>query len=153
MSTMTRRFRRRRGWRSGSSAVEFALISPLVITLLVGIVDYGLATTQRLATRHAAQAGAEQAALHGFDATKITTAMQNASPGVAVAATPAPAQSCGCASGTTVATASCGSTCADGTKAGTYVTVNAQSVYTTVIPYPGFPSSFTFTERSFVRIQ
>jgi Flp pilus assembly protein TadG len=144
---------KRRGWRSGSAAVEFAMISPLLIGLLVGIADYGLATTQRLATRHAAQAGAEQAALHGFDATNITTAMQNASPGITVAASPAPAQSCGCASGTTVTTASCGSTCPDGTQAGTYVTATAQSVYTTVLPYPGIPSSFTFSEQAFVRIR
>jgi Flp pilus assembly protein TadG len=36
-----RALRRRHGWRDGTAAVELALISPLLLTLFAGIVDFG----------------------------------------------------------------------------------------------------------------
>jgi Flp pilus assembly protein TadG len=143
----------RRGWRAGSSAVEFALVAPFIIVMLVGTVDYGYASFQRMAAQHGAQVGAERAALTGFNVDAISTAVQSASSAAQISATPAPVQSCGCASGTTFTAGTCGTACPDGTKSGTYVTVSAQVVYNTLLPYPGIPNQFTFTETAFVRIQ
>jgi hypothetical protein len=112
-----------------------------------------MAAYRRMQVQHAAQAGAEYAMMHGFSSTAITSAVAGATALPGIAALPAPAQSCGCVSGTAVVTATCGSTCPTGTAAGTYVTVSAQAGYTTIVPYPGFPSSFTFSAASMVRIQ
>lgn len=55
-----RRRRRRRGER-GAAAVEFALVVPILVALLLGIVDYGLLFTDTVSTRN----GVREAARHG----------------------------------------------------------------------------------------
>ncbi len=137
----------------GNAAIEAALIAPVLAVMLVGIADFGMAVYRKMQVQHAAQAGAEYAMVHGFDSAAITSAVTGATAFTGVAATPAPAQSCGCASGTTVTAAACGSTCAGGSAAGTYVTVSSHGAYTTILPYPGFPASLTFDAASVVRIQ
>jgi len=94
----------------------------------------------------------QYAVLHGFNATNISTAVTSASTLTGISANPAPAQSCGCASGTTISSASCGSTCPSGLLAGGYVTVSAQGTYSTILPYPGLDQSFTFTSQALVRV-
>jgi Flp pilus assembly protein TadG len=145
-------FRRRLG-DGGNATIEFALLLPVLATLLVGTVDYGLAIVRQMEVQHAARAGAQDAARHGFDTTAITSAVTGATALAGISATPAPAQSCGCPSGGAVTTAVCGSACPDGAVAGTYVTVSARTVYTTLMPYPGIPASFTLTASSMVRTQ
>ena len=103
----------------------------------------------------AAQAGAEYAMLNGFSTSAISGAVTGTFP--TITANPAPTQFCGCPSQSGVTTASvvsppC-SLCADGSKAGTYVSVSAQGTYTTLINYPVIPNSFTFAAQSTVRIQ
>jgi Flp pilus assembly protein TadG len=142
-------------WRevAGNSAIEFALLASPIILMMVGVADYGTATWRKMQLQHAAQAGAEYAIKSGFDATAISNAVTNATSYSDVSATPAPAQSCGCASGTTITAATCGSTCAGGAVAGSYVTVSAQATYTTLIPYPGIANSFALSTSATVRIQ
>jgi len=140
--------------RRGNAAIELSILSPPLILLLVGAADYGAATYRQMQVQHAAQAGAEYAMKYGFASTAIATAVTSATALTGVTATPAPAQSCGCASGATITTATCGSTCAaTGLAAGTYVTVSAQGSYTTIVPYPGIPSTFALSGSSTVRIK
>src|ERR1041385_1438773 len=110
----------------GNAAIEMALIAPVLVLLLVGIADFGMAVYRKMQVQHAAQAGAEYAMVHGFDSAAITTTITAATAMTGSTASPVQAQSCGCASGTTVTTATCGTNCAAGTAAGTYVTVSAQ---------------------------
>lgn len=144
------RLRRHRG---GNAAIELSMIAPLLVTMMVGIADYGMAIYRDMQVQHAAQAGAEYAIKNGFNASSITTAVTSATAMSGIAASPAPAQSCGCASGTTITTATCGSACTGGANAGVYVTVSAQGTYTTIVPYPGIANSFTLNAASTVRIQ
>ena len=137
----------------GNAAIEMALIAPVLVLLLVGIADFGMAVYRKMQVQHAAQAGAEYAMVHGFSSAAITNSIAAATAMTGITASPAPAQSCGCVSGTTVTTATCGTNCATGAAAGTYVTVSTQGSYTTIIPYPGIPNSFAFTSASVVRIQ
>ena len=62
----------RRTWRSerGGSAVEFALIAPVLVLLLVGIIQFGYTFFQYLEVAHAAREGARWAAL-GVDAGSV----------------------------------------------------------------------------------
>ena len=51
------------GSSRGQTLVEFALISPIIILLLVGIIDFGMAMDRRIVLQHAAREGARMAAV------------------------------------------------------------------------------------------
>ena len=91
--------------------------------------------------------------MHGFNSTNVSNAVTNATSVAGITASPAPTTYCGCVNGTTMATATCGSVCANGMTAGTYVSVSAARTYSTLISYPGFPASYSQTATSTVRIQ
>ena len=137
----------------GNAAVEFALVAPMLAAALVAMIDLGIGFYEKMEVENAAQAGAEYAIARGWNATSVANAVTASGTLAAISATPAPTQSCGCASGTTVAAASCGSTCPSGAAVGTYVTVNAQAQYKTILSYPGLASPMTLSAQSIVRIQ
>lgn len=139
--------------KTGSAAVEFALIAPLLAGALVGMVDLGIGLYEKMEVANAAQAGAQYAVAKGYNSSAIETAVTSASSLSAISATPAPAESCGCSNGTSLVAASCGSTCASGAVAGTYVTVSAQAQYSTIFSYPGLASPMTLSAQAVVRIQ
>ena len=155
---MSTRLMKGKWWRSllrrcsGNAAIELALLAPPLMLLAIGTADYGFCLYQQMEVQNAAQAGAEYARKHGFSAAGISSAITAATP-LSIAATPAPAQSCGCPSGTSITSATCGSVCASGVAASTYVTANAQATYTTIVPYPGIANSYTLAASSTVRIQ
>ncbi len=135
----------------GVAAIEFGFLSAVLVLLLIMTVDLGLGFYYRLQVQTSAQTGAMYAAVNGFDATKISQVVVAATATSGVQASPSPAEFCGCPSTTGVATATCNSTCSDGFKAGTYVSVTAAKSYTTLIPYPALPASYNFTSTSTVR--
>lgn len=51
----------------GASAVEIALVLPLLVMILVGIIAFGTAYNNYLAVSHAAREGARMAAVGTFD--------------------------------------------------------------------------------------
>jgi hypothetical protein len=137
----------------GNSAIEFALAAPILIGLLVPVADLGMAFSQQIKVQQAAQAGAQYALLHGYDSSKISNAVTAATTLASVSAAPAPTTSYGCPTGTAIAAATIGSTCADGETAGSYVFVNAQSAYTPTLPYSVLGSGVTLTAQAAVRVQ
>jgi len=52
-----------KGSSRGQTLVEFALLSPIIILLLVGIIDFGMAMDRRIVLQHAAREGARLAAV------------------------------------------------------------------------------------------
>jgi Flp pilus assembly protein TadG len=136
----------------GVTAVEFAIVAPGLLLLMICTIDLGMGLYRKMQVESSAQAGAQYAIAHGFSAS-IANVVVNATTFPGIAASPAPNQFCGCASSTGVTSASCSSTCAGGGVAGTYVTVSAQGTYTTLLPYPMLPSSFTLASQSTVRLQ
>ncbi|HWE74049.1 MAG TPA: TadE/TadG family type IV pilus assembly protein [Stellaceae bacterium] len=137
----------------GVTALEFALIAPFLCTFIVGIVDLSFGFQSQMAVTQAAQTGSYAAMLNGFNTSTISSAVANSTGTSGITASPAPTQSCGCPSGTAVTAGPCGSTCPDGQSSGTYITVNAQYQYSTMLAYPGFSSPMTLTATSMVRIK
>jgi hypothetical protein len=90
---------------------------------------------------------------HGFAASGIVSAVQAATAFSGITASPEPTQFCGCASATGVTSATCGSACSGGSIAGTYVSVSSLATYTTLLPYPLLPSSFSLAAQATVRLQ
>jgi hypothetical protein len=62
----------------GSSAVEFALTLPLVMTMALAMLQVGLVIRDRLAVESAARAGARQAAVSPADPEVVTAALRAA---------------------------------------------------------------------------
>jgi len=139
--------------KDGAAAVEFAVALPLLAGILLPMLDIGMATYQEMQVIDAAQAGADYALEHGWNSTAIQSAVTNATNLAGVSASPSPSNFCGCPSGSAVASATCGSTCASGLVAGSYVTVGAQVTFTPLVPYSGFGSSVVLHGTSTVRIQ
>jgi Flp pilus assembly protein TadG len=138
---------------AGLAAIEFAIIGPILVLMLVCMVDLGSGIYGNMQVENAAQAGAEYAAVHGFDVSSISNAVTSANLFPGIGASPAPSQFCGCPSSTGITTVACSATCVSGSSAGVYVAVSSTGTYTTLLPYPLLPRSFTFASRSTVRIQ
>jgi len=141
-----------KGERSGAAAVEFALLAPTLIAVLLPMVDLGIGAYKRMRVQDAAEAGAQYALVHGYNTSSITSAAQNAtSLGTNVSVTPS--EACECVNGSgSLATATCGGTCSDGSNVGTYVTVATQSSYSLLLTYPGLSNPLTLTGTATVRI-
>lgn len=63
--------------RRGAAAVEMAVVTPLMLTMLFGIIEFGWAFTVRQAMVTAAREGARVAALPGSTNTDINTRISN----------------------------------------------------------------------------
>ncbi|MGH6841307.1 MAG: TadE/TadG family type IV pilus assembly protein, partial [Methylocella sp.] len=140
------------GWgrlaKAGVAAVELALVSPVLVTGVLGAGELGITILRETQVNFAAQAGINYVIVHGFDATKISAAIVNATTYKGIYANPAPSQFCGCASATGVVTAACGSTCPGGFKAGTYVQVNSRAQFCPIIPNPWQGSTVILTAQA-----
>jgi hypothetical protein len=178
---LVRAARRLRRSRRGAAAVEFALLSPFILGMLVPIADLGAYIYDSMEVQMAAQAGGEYAARHGWDPTGIQNAILTAAPSLNLQLvdnnfvapgnsdvlpapfTPANVQFCGCASGTTItqtppAPQACPNprpTCANGTTAGVYYTLGAQTFYHTIsgFRYPFLANGTVIQAWSIVRVQ
>jgi Flp pilus assembly protein TadG len=135
----------------GVGAVEFAIIAPIMVLFCVGIADLGIGVYTKTQVNNAAQYGAEYALLNGFDADAISSAVKNSTSLSNLNVSPT--QTCGCPSSTGMVASSCSTTCSDGSKAGSFAQVQVTDTYTTLIPYPGLPASFTLTAQSTARLQ
>jgi Flp pilus assembly protein TadG len=74
--------RRRRGAEEGATAVEFALVAPVLIGLIMGLVELGRLAWTFHALQHAVQETARHAMVHDADALPALTAfLQSQVPG------------------------------------------------------------------------
>ncbi|HWL80344.1 MAG TPA: TadE/TadG family type IV pilus assembly protein [Roseomonas sp.] len=106
--------------RRGVSALEFALVAPVLALVALGGFDLGNAALQSLRLEAAARAGAQYAFSRPADSTGILAAVRGNLPGWTNVTVPAPVLACRCDNGTTVSCS--GGTCGAGTPA-TYVTI------------------------------
>ena len=138
--------------RRATSALEFALLTPLFAMLAIAAADIGLVTLDRIRVQHAAAAAAQEAALRGFNVDEITKVGSRATSLSSIRFSPAPVESCGCASGASITSATCDSTCESGGKAGRYVTVSTQATHATLFEWPGIPKSFDLSTQVTLRL-
>ena len=142
-----------RGGRSGSRAtgqtvVELAMLLPLLLLLLVGLLEIGRYAYFDILISNAARAGAQygaQSLIQAADVGGIRTAAQN--DGLA-AMTITATQQCGCAAG---ALGGCptGAVCPQPLV---YVQVTATDRYSSLFRYPGIPRNLTLTSTVTMRV-
>jgi Flp pilus assembly protein TadG len=145
------RWKRVRKRRQGSALVELALISPLLLLLLAGVLNYGFALRTATAVATAAQAGARYGSTgpaQANDAAGIRAAALNSAPnisGITVNST----VSCQCPGGGAV---SCSGSCGSG-KMLMYVQVAASANAATFFSYTGLPFAGTVQAKATMRAQ
>ena len=144
----------------GTALVEFALAAPILVTLVLGIADFGMLAAKNAALEGATRVGAEYARSNSTSTCQniggascisgIKTAMQSAgnfSPAITFPSDPS--ASCECDDGSSI---TCGTTCAVGkTPNRVLITVTASQTYTPILPWPGIPTSLTASTE--LRIQ
>ena len=144
------RDRRRRGTR-GIATVEFALMAPLLMLLLAGVLDFAMLLRTATCAAEAAHAGTaygSRSASAALDFSGIQAAALNSAPGVA-GMTAVAARSCKCTDGTSVA---CGGSCANG-KMLVYVQVTTQATAHTIFSYAPLNFSGQVTSVASMRAQ
>jgi Flp pilus assembly protein TadG len=126
----------------GQSLVEAALVTPLLITILVGGAELGRVAYAAIEVANAARAGAQYAAQSGYSASD-TTGISNAAAndaGNLTSLTTSSSYTCVCSDGST-------STCANTDCANSHieqtVTVNTQATINPMFHIPGLPTPYT----------
>jgi Flp pilus assembly protein TadG len=144
--------------RRGVAAVEFALVCTLLLILLGGITDYGLALLDKSRLANAVAQGVQYAFLNPTSSSsQIQTVVQNSSVLTGVAATVA-GPVCKCITGTTTpaltSATTCSTACADGTQPGTYFVISANYTYNAILPgFSRLTGAITISESASVRVQ
>ena len=144
---------------SGTAAIEFGLLIPILLVLLAIVAELGLAMYESMQVNNAVEAGALYVAKTG-NVSGITAAVANATATPGITVTPAPVVFCGCPNAGGVSNKTvCDPPpppCADGNPAGQYVQVNAEIVHQTFLPnllsYLGLSLPTTFKAQSIVRL-
>lgn len=135
----------------GSSLVELALIAPMLLLLLLGAVDFGRAYYLNVELAGAAHAAALYGSQYPTDITGMQTAAQDDAPDVPGLAIGATTYGCECANGTAYS-ASCGTTpSCTGNNEVYRVNVTVTATYNSMFPWPGIPSSLSFSSSASAR--
>lgn len=130
--------------RRGATAVEFALMVPVLSALFIGLASYGLATTRKMELESAARAGAQYALLDATNTSNIQQAVVDSTNAGITTSDVSVVQSCKCADGTAI---TCGNTCTDGSSNQTYMTVTATENYSLLL----ISTTITLTGSAVVR--
>jgi Flp pilus assembly protein TadG len=137
----------------GVATVEFALILPLLILLMVCTIDFARIMYTAMALTTAARAGAQYGAQGLGSSSNIsgmqTAAQNSASPDIGTITATA-TQTCGC-NGATPTAAACTASCSGALRV--FVSVTTGKTFTTIMSYPGIPSSVSLTRTAELRAQ
>jgi Flp pilus assembly protein TadG len=138
----------------GSMLVECALLMPIFLIFMFGMVDYSRVFLTAISVASAAQAGAEYGSSSSSAFTDYT-GMQNAAAHDAAqlsSFTATASQYCSCSPGGTAVSCST-TTCSGYGSPAKYVKVQTTSTFHTLFPYPLVPSSATVNATAFMRVQ
>lgn len=145
------RRRSKPGRRRGIAIVEFALVAPLLLLLLAGVLDFAMLLRTAASVADAARAGAQYGSRSPANAASISgmeSAALNSAPGIS-GMTATAVRSCQCSGGSPV---SCGGSCTGG-KIMIYVQVTTQATAHTVFNYSRLPFSGTVMSKATMRAQ
>jgi Flp pilus assembly protein TadG len=136
--------------------VEAAFALPLLALVLVGTIDFGRLFYRTMAVTQAARAGAQWGTYHPGRASASGLPQMEAVANIAAidipgGVSPAAGFDCTCFDLGTETAVACTATC--GGQLRVYVTVTASSTFTTVVNYPGIPTSVPIVRAVRMRAQ
>lgn len=130
----------------GVAMVEFALAASVLVVLLVGVADYGMAVYRKIEVASAARAGMQYALLKDFDGAQITDVVGQATTidgdDLGISAQ----QFCECGGGGVGGT--CDVACDDGSELQTFVTVSVSYTYVPLLLSDTIAMSESLTVRT-----
>lgn len=135
----------------GLAAVELALLLPILVLFLAGVIDFSRLASQRMQVRAAAQAGADYALRKGWNESAVASAI-TVSTKLKVEAQPSPRLMKACLSGSEIVETSTDS-CPTGEKPGSYVLGSARAAFTPLMPWPGVVLPSSIEGSAFARVQ
>lgn len=139
---------------NGVAAVEFVLIAPILLLLLIGLVDFGLYINAKMKLENMARASSEYVR-NGGDPNNLTADV------LAYSGSSDSANSFDDITLTTSNVCECDDNvetdCATGCAADGYmrefIIINLDMTYNTLFPYPGLPGSIPLSGRARMQIQ
>lgn len=138
----------------GASVLEMALLLPVLLLVLVGLIDFGRAYYLSTEVSAAASAGAlygSQNTTAAQDTTGIATAARSGAPNVSGLTVPTISLVCECSGST--ASVSCSSPgCSSSSHLIEWLTVGTSATYKPLLPYPGIPSPITLAGQATLRV-
>lgn len=138
--------------RNGASAVELALLTPLLLLLLVGVFDFGTAILRKMQLNNAATVGAQYAVLDDRNADGLQQAIANATELSGGDFTVATSRVCECLDGRSV-TCSNADACGTGARRRFFLEVSVSRAHATMFDYPRVGNPLTLTGRSRVQVE
>ncbi|HYC03043.1 MAG TPA: TadE/TadG family type IV pilus assembly protein [Azospirillaceae bacterium] len=137
--------------RDGAIAIETAVLAPVAVLMLVGLVDHGLLAQRSMALTAAARSGVQaymQAPGTGGAGIARSVALA-ALPTTGSTPTATAAQSCECPG---AATGDCATLVCTGAPRA-YLTVTVAQEYSTLMRYPWLPSPTRLSGRAVLRVR
>ena len=132
---------------SGVSAIEMALVTPVLLIVFMGLIDYGIAIFSKMELTGAVRSGAQYALIKSNDMDAIETTVINSSNlDVDNIAVTTPYETCECSDGTLDAT--CTTTCSADTLRH-YIVISATYTY---VPF-FLPNNIVLDASSTIRIE
>lgn len=137
-------------WRdeSGASAVEFIMMAPIFIVLLVGTVDFGFFMTEKMRLQTVAQVTADYVSQTQVDDNAQVVAAESYD-GDFEDVTLTSNFTCECSDGTAQ---ECPVSCGDDDYQRRFVDVSASAVFEPIFPYPGLPDNVTLQSTVRMRV-
>jgi len=138
--------------RAGQATTEIALLSPIMILMLLGTMDFGRLFYDAIGIAGAVRSGLQYATLTTANATDTTGIVNAATQDVSntTGVTVTTTSYCQCSDGTSI---NCALTCAGGITAERYVRVKATKTFQTLVAYPGIPNSVNLSQQAVMRVQ
>jgi len=137
--------------KRGIAIIEFALLLPLMLLLLGGVLDFTVLLRAAIAASDAARAGAQYGCLSSANSSD-TAGMQSAALNAAAdvsGVTASASRSCQCSDGSSV---SCAGSCPSG-PVRVYVTVTARTTVSAIFSYAQVPFSGAVSSTATMRAQ
>jgi Flp pilus assembly protein TadG len=138
--------------RDGASALELALLTPLLLLLMVGVFDFGSAIVRKMQLNNAASVGAQYAILDDRDADALLQAISNATQLAGGDLSIATARVCECLDGRVV-TCSSPDSCGVGARRRFFLEVSVTSSFATFFDYPAMDNPLALTGRSRIQVE
>lgn len=135
----------------GGAIIELALSMPLLISILLGAVEFARVAYAGIEVSNAAMAGVQYGAQNttaAADTGGIQNAASNDAPDIALDPTTS-SYSCICADGSA---SSCKSTDCSGSAIETILTVNTQVTFTPLLHIPGIPATFKLQGQAIQKV-
>lgn len=145
--------------QEGAIAIEFAMIAPLLIIMAIATYDISIVIKQKLALQNATRIGVQYGMVRRpvqGDMQNVINAVKQTLPtawnkaNIEIQPLVTAMLQCECSTGVAIA---CGVKCNAGQTRITYLKVEITKTYQTMMPYPGFDSSFQISDEAIVRLQ